>query len=76
MLFKEFLIWALWVQNMGPGWVKNDKKGCFHTSHLTTNPVFPKNKVLSSHSLLPNTLSKLRDELTDLHEILQKFIFY
>ena len=52
MLFKEFFIWALWAQNVGPGWVKNGKKGCFHTSHLTTNAVFPKNKVLNSHSLL------------------------
>ena len=52
MLFKEFLIWAFWGQNVGPGWVKNGKKRCFHTSHLTSNPVFPKNKVLNCHSLL------------------------
>ena len=52
MLFKESLIWALWDQNVSPGWVKNGKKGCFHTSHLTTNSIFPKNKVLNSHSLL------------------------
>ena len=29
MLFKEFLIWALWGQNVGPGWVKNGKKKFF-----------------------------------------------
>ena len=75
MLFKESLIWALWGQNVGPGWVKNGKKGCFHTNLLTTNPIFPKNKVLNSQSL-PNTLSKLKDELTDLYKILQKLIFY
>ena len=75
MLFKESLIWALWGQNVCPGWVKNGKRGCFHTNDLTTNPIFPENKVLNSHSLL-NTLSKLKDELTDLHKILQKFIFY
>ena len=68
MLFKNFLIWAFWGQNVGPGWVKNGKKGCFHTSHLTTNPVFPKNKVINSQS--PNTPGKLKDELTDLDKIL------
>ena len=52
MLLKELNIWAFWIQNVGPGWVKNGKKGCFHTSHLTINPVSPKNKVLNSHSLL------------------------
>ena len=52
MQFKEFFTWALWDQNVGPGWVKNDKKGYFHTSHLTTNPFFPKNKILNSHSSL------------------------
>ena len=52
MLFKEFLIRALSGQTVGPGWVKNGKKDFFHTSHLTANPVFPKNKVLNSHSLL------------------------
>ena len=33
-------------------WVKNGKKGYFHASHLTPNPVFPKREVLESHSLL------------------------
>ena len=51
MLLKELFIWAFWDQNVGPGWVKNSKKG-FRTSHLTSNPVFPKNKFLNSHSLL------------------------
>ena len=51
MLCKKFLIWALWGQNRGSGWVKNGKKD-FHTSHCTTNPAFPKNKVLNSYSLL------------------------
>ena len=73
MLFKESLIWALWGQNVGPGWVKNGKKGCFHTSHLNTNPVFSIKQVLNKS---PNTLSRLKDELTDLHKILQKLIFY
>ena len=49
---KEFLIYAFLGQNVGPVWVKNDKKGYFHTSHFTPNPVFPKNKVLNSLSLL------------------------
>ena len=31
-------------------------KDCFDTSnHLTTNPVFPKNKFLNNHSLLMDT---------------------
>ena len=47
MLFKEFFIWAFWGQNLGPGWVKNGKKIFFHTSHLSTNPVLPKNEVLT-----------------------------
>ena len=59
----------MWVQ-VGS---KMAKKGSFHTSHLTTNPVFPKNKVRNSQS--PNTPGKLKDELTDLDKILQKFIF-
>ena len=33
-------------QHFCPTWVKNGKKGCFHTSHLTTN------SVLKSHSFL------------------------
>ena len=43
MLFKEFLIWAFWDQNVGPGWVKHGKKVVFHTSHVSANPVLPKN---------------------------------
>ena len=39
-------------QNVGPGWVKNDKKGYFRTSPLTVNPVFTKKEVLKSNSLL------------------------
>ena len=72
MLIEEFVIWAFWGQNVGPGLVKNGKKGCFHSSHLSTSPVL--NKDLNSHGLL-NTLSKLKDELTDLYKTLQKFIF-
>ena len=56
----------MWVQ-VGS---KMAKKGCFQTSHINISPVFPKNKVLNSQS--PNTL---KDELTDLHKILQKSIF-
>ena len=52
MLLNEFLIWAFWGKNVGPGWVKNSKKGFLHTSHLTTNPVLPKIEVLNSHSVL------------------------
>ena len=74
MLFKELLIWVFWGQNVGPGWVKNGKKGCFNTSHLTSNPFSLKIRFLTAMS--PNTLSKLKDEVTDLHEILQMFIFY
>ena len=57
-------------QNVGPGWVKNGKKGYFHTSHL----ILPKKEVLKNHSLL-NTPCKLKDKLTGLHKTLQKFIF-
>ena len=49
MLLKELFIWTFGGQSVAPGWVKNGKKGCFHTNHLTMNPVFPKNKVLDSH---------------------------
>ena len=48
MLFEEFLTWAFWVQDVGPGLVKNDKKGCFHTTHHTINRVFPKHKDLTA----------------------------
>ena len=59
---------------MGPGWVRNGKKGYIHTSHHTPNTVFPKNEILNSQS--PNTLSKPKEQLTGLRKILQKFIFY
>ena len=72
MLFKEFLVWAFWVQNLVPGWVKNGKKSFFFIP-VTFLPM-PKNKVLNSQC--PNTLSKLKYELTDLQKILQKFTFY
>ena len=52
MLLKEFLIWTFWSQNVGPGWVKNDNKGFFHTSHLSANSMLHKNKVLNIHSVL------------------------
>ena len=52
MLFKKFLIWAFQGQNVGAGWVKNDKKGFLHTSHLSANPVLPKNEALNNHSVL------------------------
>ena len=52
MLFKEFLISSFWGQNVGPGCVKNGKKGFFHTSHLCANPVLLRNELLSSHSVL------------------------
>ena len=37
--FKEFLIWAFWSQNVGPGWVKNDKKVLFITATLVPTQV-------------------------------------
>ena len=52
MLFKEFLTWTFWGQDIGPGWIKNCRNGCFHTSHLTINPVFPKTKSSTVNSLL------------------------
>ena len=52
MLFKKFLIWAFYGQNVGAGCVKNGKKGFLHTSHLSANPVLPKNEVLNNHSVL------------------------
>ena len=53
---------------MGPGWVKNEKKGYFHTSHLTPNPVFPQKEVLKS----PESPNTLKDKLTGPHKTLQK----
>ena len=52
MLIKKSLIWAFKGQNMSPGCVKNGKKKkvFFHTSHLSANPVLPKNEVLKNHS--------------------------
>ena len=52
MLLKELFIWAFWSQNVGPDWVKNVKKVCLHTIHLTANPALPKIKVLNNYSLL------------------------
>ena len=42
--WKNFIFGPFWGQNVGPGWVKNDSKGYFHTSHLTHN-----SEVLKSH---------------------------
>ena len=50
--FRNSMFWPFWGQNVGPCWFKNGKKGYFHASHLTPNPVFPKSEVLESHSLL------------------------
>ena len=65
---KNSIFGPFWGQNVGPGWVKNDKNGYFHTSHLTPNSVFPKKEVLKSHSLLTtqkneNYLSEGRNPL-------------
>ena len=49
---RNSIFGLFWDQNVGPGWVKNDKNVYFHTSHLTPNSVFPKEEVLKSHSLL------------------------
>ena len=62
----------MWVQAGS----KMAKKGFLHTSHLSANPVLPKNEVPHNHSALSNTLSKLKYELTDPYKILRKFIFY
>ena len=72
MMFKEFLIWTLWGQNVGPGWVKNGKKFSFTPATLLSTQFSLKTKFLTAIVLL----SKLKVELTDLHKILQKFIFY
>ena len=40
------------IMYYSPYWVKNGKKGYFYAGHLTPNSVFPKRKVLESHSLL------------------------
>ena len=45
-------MWTFRSQNVCPGWVKKGKKGCFHTSQLTPNPVFRKDEVLKNHGLL------------------------
>ena len=52
MLFKEFLIWAFWGQNVAHVGSKMAKKDFFHTSHLSANPILPKNEVLNSHIVL------------------------
>ena len=53
MLFKEFLIWAFWGQNVAHVGSKMAKKVFFHTSHLSANPVSClKNEVLNNHSIL------------------------
>ena len=52
ILFKKLLIWAFLGQNVGAGWIKNGKKGFLLTSHLSANPVLPKNEVLNNHSVL------------------------
>ena len=47
MLFKEFLIWALWGQNMGPDWVKNGKKVVFTPATLLATQFSLKTKFLT-----------------------------
>ena len=49
---RNYILEPFSGQNVGPDWVKNDKKRYFHTSYLTPNPVFPKKEVLKSYSLL------------------------
>ena len=61
-MFKEFRIWAIWGQNVGPIWVKNGKKGYFHDSHLTPSRVFPKSKEIFSMSLLKSVLPVLTNQ--------------
>ena len=48
MLLKELFIWAFRGQNVGPGWVKNGKKGCFRTSHLLPTQFSLKTKFLAA----------------------------
>ena len=52
--FEELRILAFWGQNLGQSWVKMFNKSYFHTSQLTPNPIFSKDKVFNSHSLLTN----------------------
>ena len=49
---RNSIFGPFWGQNVAPGWVKNDKNGCLHTSHLAPNSDFPEKEVLKSHSLL------------------------
>ena len=39
------------LDQLGPRWVKNDKKGFLHTSHRSANPVLPKKEVLNNHTV-------------------------
>ena len=41
ILFKEFLIWVFWDQNVDPGWVKNGKKSFFSYKPPYYQPSFP-----------------------------------
>ena len=74
-LIKGISYFGVFGPTLCPVWVKSGKKGDFYTSHLTPNPVFPESKVLNQ-PYSPNTLSKLKDVLTDQHKTLQKFNFY
>ena len=47
MLFKESLIWTLWGQNVGPGWVKNGKKVVFTPATLLPTQFSLKAKFLT-----------------------------
>ena len=69
IIFSPFL-----GQNVGRGWVKNDKNGYFHTSHHTPNSVFPKKEVLKS--LVPRTLSHGENTTTNPCEIANVFNNY
>ena len=51
MQFKEFYIWAFWGQKWKKIGSKMEKKRFFHTSHLSANPVLPKNEIFISHSV-------------------------
>ena len=68
MLLKELFTWAILGQNVGQVGSKMAKKIVFIPATLLPTQFSLETKFLTAMS--PNTLSKLKDELTDLHKIL------
>ena len=63
MLFKYIQFGRVQGQNVGLIWVKNYKRGYFHTSYLYPNPVFPEKQCF--HRLKDRLKDELKDELKD-----------